>query len=253
MTQISENTMQGLHPGPIRLQPIELRPDRLLSNGEEFDALSSLAHFLAVQCINCMLDVVQNRNPLAEPEYSSIIWLRSDGRIELVSEKHYRDRNYEDLLSDSLYVEAFRSITDAIPASAFHRCIEDSNGDLIGDIKGRTICIKPKWDCARSIAASDAYAASIARISLDRMRIEALGQPEALKVLTRNRYKESLQQRILGWLIAGKYPACLERLSAYALRRVGEQPGVVLVFGKERFNRALAAKTRQALVRNLMA
>lgn len=252
MIQENEEMTAGLPPDPIRLPPIVLQPHRLLNDGQEFDSMESLAHYLAVQCITCMLDVIQRRDPLRDPEYSSIVWLRSDGRIELIREKHYRDRSSEDLLSDSLYIEAFRSKADALPVSRYHRCVNDAKGPFVGDIKGRTIFIKPKWDGTRSIAQRDAYAAAASRISLERIRIEALDQQQTVSIIKRCRYRESLKKRIHGWLFTGKYPACLERLSVFALKRESEE-AIVQAFGKERFNHILAEKTRQALINDAVA
>ena len=43
-------------------------------DGEEHDSLEALAHYLAVQCVGCLVDLVRERNPLAEQELSSVVW-----------------------------------------------------------------------------------------------------------------------------------------------------------------------------------
>lgn len=232
----------------IRLPTIKLKPSRLLADGEDHDSVEQLAHYLAVQCITCLVDLVRDRDPLAEEELTSVVWLRTNGDIELVRETNFRQRTLGDLVADSLYIDAFRSRRDAVPFSLYHRWIADAEGEYVGDMKGRKHCIRPAWDKVSSIANTDVYSAAINAIDWTRLRIEPVGKVEALGIIKKCKYREALRNRINKWILEGHFSATLEMLSLIGLKRAVQVHGMDFLerYGREPFYRILSARVQQA-------
>ncbi|MBP9912026.1 MAG: hypothetical protein KBF26_01335 [Opitutaceae bacterium] len=114
----------------------------MLSDEEEHDSVEALAHHLAVKCISCLTSYVRDKNPLSAKKFSSVIWLRANGDIELVRETNYLKQMHEELVTDSLFIEAFFSRNDASPFCSFYEgWVPDRKGEYIGDMKGRQHCI----------------------------------------------------------------------------------------------------------------
>jgi hypothetical protein len=218
-------------------------------DGEEHDSLEALAHYLAVQCVGCLVDLVRERNPLAEQELSSVVWLRSNGDIELVRETNYQQRSLGDLVAESLYVEAFRSKRDAVPFSSYHRWIADPSGQFVGDMKSRKHCIRPGWDDASSIAHTDAYATALTSIEWTRLRIEPVTQIDAIRIIKRCRYRENLHARVLRWILAGHFSPTLEMLNLFGLKKASQDHGMdfIMRYGRQNFYGALAGKIQRAI------
>jgi hypothetical protein len=203
-----------------------------------------------VQAITCLIDVVKAREPLSEPKFTSVIWLRKNGHIELVQETNHRRRSIGDLMADSLHIEVFQSIHDAVPFSRFHRWIADPNGEFVGDMKGRKHCIRPSWDSVSSIAGTDAYKAAVEAIDWRRLRIEPVSTDEALSIIKKCRYREKLRNRIMRWILEGHYSPTLEQLSLIGLRRASQDHGVdfLLRYGLKTYYKALSEKVHCALI-----
>lgn len=249
MTTDTRPTAEGAVCHSIRLPTVRLKPSRLIMDGEEHDSLEALAHYLAVQCVTCLVDLVRHRNPLAEKELSSVIWLRTNGDIELVRETNYRRRSLGDLVAESLYVEVFRSEQDAVPFSSFHRWIADPTGQFVGDMKNRKHCIKPSWDHANSIAHSDVYAAALTSIEWSRLRIEPVSQVDAIRIVKRCRYRDNLRDRILRWILDGHFHQTLKKLSLFGLKKASQDHGVdfIMRYGRQNFYLALSDKVQRAI------
>lgn len=233
----------------IRLPTIKLKPSRLLADGEDHDSVAGLAHYLAMQCITCLINVVRERNPLKEAEMTSVIWLRANGDIELVRETNYRQEPSGDLVAGSLYIDAFRSMKDAIPFSRYHRWLAHPEGEFVGDMRGRRHCIRPGWNNASSIANTDAYLAAVKSINWTRLKVVPISRVEAERVIRKCKYREKLTKRIKEWILAGHYTPTLHRLNAVGLRRAGENYGSAFLFryGETNYFRILHEKVRQAL------
>lgn len=232
----------------IRLPSKRLIPSRMIADGEELDSLEQLASYLASKCISCLLNLIIDENPLAERNFTSVVWLRRTGEIEVVYETNYRDRSLGDLVEESLFVDAFRSERDVVPFSRFHRWIADEAGPYVGDMIGRRHCIKPSWH--RPIGPSpEAYQAVLNSIKLTRLRVERLSQWEAMAVVKKHAYRERLKSNILHWLISGSFADTLELLSLVGLKSAALNHGADFVsrWGRDRYFNVLKAKTQRAI------
>lgn len=233
----------------IRLPSRTLDKSPLFTEGEEFDSLEQLANRLTNQCIGRLIDLVYDENPLGEIHYSSVVWLRSSGNIELVQENHFRDQSLGDLVEDSLFVEVFRSERDAVPFSRFYDWIPDENGPYVGDMAGRRFCIKPRWDSANNGPSPEAYQAVLRSINFRRLLIRPMCQRDAIAEIRKWPYREKLRSRILQWLVSGHFAQTLERLSFIGLKGAARRHGADFIsrWGRARYFAVVAAKTQRAL------
>jgi hypothetical protein len=237
------------HPFP-KLPSLTLTPHRMLADGEELDSVAQLATHLACQCIVCLSDYIRSANPLAESKYSSWVWLRSTGQIEVVREANCSAKTLYGEDHTSLFVESFLGITDANPTSRFYRWIEDPNGPFVGDPRDHTYAACPDWDAAAAIARPDVYRASLRNLDWQRIRIERVTQAGAETIVRKCLYRQKLAERISTWIVLGFYKPTLQRLSHYGLRDAVTKHGSEFVtnVGHTNFKEALALKVGRSLV-----
>ena len=221
----------------------------MLADGEELDSIDHLATHLACQCIVCLIDYLHSAQPLADKKYSSWVWLRSSGKIEVVREANCSAKTIYGEDHTGVFVDSFHSVPDANPTSHFHHWIEDPNGPFIGDPKDHSYAFCPSWDSAAAISNVDAYRASLKSLDWQRVRLEAYTHGEAETAIRRCVYRRKLTERIKRWILLGFYTPTLDRLNIHGLKRAVDLHGVEFLanVGHRRFCDAIRTKVGRSL------
>jgi hypothetical protein len=109
---------------PNRLPTVVLHPQPPSEDEQLLNSVEELAHSITEKCVSCLLDLVQQRNPLQAMEDSLSIWLRPEGALELVRKE---TDEHAKATEGCCFIESFASLSDATPDSQFHRRIWPAN------------------------------------------------------------------------------------------------------------------------------